>query len=445
VNTPLIEVATTYTLTVTNPAGGTVTRTATVVTDSGFTVTTYPMTIPRDQFETVMMADGRVLAVGDSPASNTAETYNAVPDMWTATLSTMTAARMLPKAVLLADGHILVTGGIGASGEYLSSAELYDPVARTFAATGSMTTPRQAHAMHLLEDGRVLVLGGSAAAGSGLLSAEIYNPLTGLFTATGNIGVARQNPELFPLSGGNILVQGGGSTFEIYNAATGTFSPTGGTTTANSIGAIRLMNGDVAMIGSTRWSGGSTVPIAAPLRQRIGAQLSLLPGGEVLIVGDSGVAGSEGISESEIYNPVTNTFRLTGKAIESRGHPRINLLYTGNVLVTGGLSFAPGEEGQLARAELYVNGYYIFAPIPVTTVTAPVSVGSGVAGVAISVTATPGARYIWQVAGGTVTGGRGTNAVTVTAGAAGTMQVRVLVISELGMPGAASAAVTVTP
>ena len=165
----------------------------------------------------------------------------------------------------------------------------------------------------------------------------------------------------------------------------------------------------------------------------------------MLIVGDSGVVGAEGISETEIYNPVMNTFRLSGKSIESRGHPRINLLRTGNVLVTGGYTFAPGVQGQMFSAELYVNGYSIFAPVPAMTVTAPASVGSGVAGVAISVTATPGARYVWQVTGGTVTGGRGTNAITVTVGAAGTMQIRVLVISELGMPGAASAAVTVTP
>ncbi len=47
----------------------------------------------------------------------------------------MTSARQGHRATLLANGKVLITGGFGGG----NTAELYDPVARTFTATGSMS------------------------------------------------------------------------------------------------------------------------------------------------------------------------------------------------------------------------------------------------------------------------------------------------------------------
>ena len=62
----------------------------------------------------------------------------------------------------------------------VASAELYDPTAGTFVATGSMTTPRETHTATVLGDGRVLLAGGalygSGAFGGSLASGELYTP-----------------------------------------------------------------------------------------------------------------------------------------------------------------------------------------------------------------------------------------------------------------------------
>jgi hypothetical protein len=56
----------------------------------------------------------------------------------------------------------------------LLEAELYDPVAETWAATSDMIQTRLGHTATLLPDGRVLVVGG---AGSELqAAAELYDP-----------------------------------------------------------------------------------------------------------------------------------------------------------------------------------------------------------------------------------------------------------------------------
>jgi len=75
-------------------------------------------------------------------------------------------------ATLLSTGKVLVAGGVGSPATYLSSAELYDPVAGTYSSTGSMNVSREAHTATAIAGGKVLVVGGS---GFGYLSsAELY-------------------------------------------------------------------------------------------------------------------------------------------------------------------------------------------------------------------------------------------------------------------------------
>ena len=111
----------------------------------------------------------------------------------------MTTARANAAAVRLRDGRVLICGGTatGEVGGVLSSAEVYDPAARSFTSTGSMTVPRAGQTITLLRDGRVLVAGGVQNAGfrSELASAEIYDPGAGTFSATGSMSVPRAGPQ----------------------------------------------------------------------------------------------------------------------------------------------------------------------------------------------------------------------------------------------------------
>src|SRR5882757_7358099 len=103
----------------------------------------------------------------------------------------MITPRANAAAIRLRDGRVLICGGTatGEIGGVLSSAELFDPAARTFTPTGSMTVPRSGQTITLLRDGRVLLTGGVRNAGfrSELSSAEIYVPAAGTFSATGSM------------------------------------------------------------------------------------------------------------------------------------------------------------------------------------------------------------------------------------------------------------------
>jgi len=79
----------------------------------------------------------------------------------------------------LSNGNVLIAGGRNYSHGALASAELYDPVAGTFTATGSMTVGRYSHTATLLPTGRVLIAGGMNDSGAPdsspyLASAELY-------------------------------------------------------------------------------------------------------------------------------------------------------------------------------------------------------------------------------------------------------------------------------
>ena len=112
----------------------------------------------------------------------------------------MTTTREYHAATLLTNGMVLISGGL-ASGVSLGSAELYDPTAATFTATGSLNTARYFHAATMLNDGTVLVTAGDS---GGSAAAEIYNPSAGAFTRTpNNMTAARSAHTATLLNGGH--------------------------------------------------------------------------------------------------------------------------------------------------------------------------------------------------------------------------------------------------
>jgi hypothetical protein len=102
----------------------------------------------------------------------------------------LTTARYGHTATLLPSGKVLVAAGV--SGNFLTSAELYDPASGTWTATGSLNTARYNHTATLLHNGKVLVVGGANGNGGNYLtSAELYDPASGTWTATGDLNTAR--------------------------------------------------------------------------------------------------------------------------------------------------------------------------------------------------------------------------------------------------------------
>jgi hypothetical protein len=88
----------------------------------------------------------------------------------------MIEARNGQAATLLSDGTVLVAGGQDPSGN-LASAELYDPISRTWTATAGMINARFGYTATQLLNGQVLVAGGVDT--SDPPAAELYTPGSG--------------------------------------------------------------------------------------------------------------------------------------------------------------------------------------------------------------------------------------------------------------------------
>lgn len=84
------------------------------------------------------------------------------------------------------------------------------------------------------------------------------------------------------------------------------------------------------------------------VQQRLYPTATLLPNGQVLIVGGYH-RGSGGIAQAELYNPTTGTFSASGSLTTGRYSATATLLNNGKVLIAGGRD----TSGPLSSAELY--------------------------------------------------------------------------------------------
>jgi hypothetical protein len=251
--------------------------------------------------------------------------------------SPLIAARAFAALARLPDGRILIVGGSGSEGSALSSAELFDPSAKSegrrgrFSATAPMSSPRSEPMISLLPDGRVLVAGGLALNGSPLATAEIFDPTgnggRGLFRATGSMAQGRSRAAIALLPNGRVLVGGGLGQAALASAelfdpqadnGLGAFVPTGGLTSARQrAGVQRLASGLVLLVGGADAEGGAlaSAELFDPQGEEgigsfspsaglsIGREIPLcaqLPDGRVLVAGgrNNGVLAS-----AEIWSP----------------------------------------------------------------------------------------------------------------------------------------------
>lgn len=208
-----------------------------------------------------LLANGRVLIAGGAAnigAIGTAELYDAVTGTFVPTGS-LANPRFGHTATRLADGRVLIAGGTG-GGSASATAEIYDPVTGTFSFTGAMTTGRFAHAAAALQDGKVLIAGGGLGLGgtTGPASAELYDPVAGTFASTGTLSVGRVYATATAMASGKVLVAGGfpcvpcgpHRSAEIYDPTTGAFTGAGLMTAGRGRhAATRLPDGTVLVVG----------------------------------------------------------------------------------------------------------------------------------------------------------------------------------------------------
>ena len=138
----------------------------------------------------------------------------------------MSTGRVSHTATLLRNGKVLGGGFIPSPGDYLASAELYDPASGTWSATGSMSTGRFEHTATLLPNGQVLVAGGGSSSGYPYLaSAELYDPASGIWSATVSLSTARYEYTATLPPNGQVLVASGFTSSEWYYAECAALRP----------------------------------------------------------------------------------------------------------------------------------------------------------------------------------------------------------------------------
>jgi len=291
-------------------------------------------------------------------------------------------ARFAHTATLLQNGRVLIAGGMERNGVWLNSAELWDPDTERFIASGKMLARRAGATATLLPNGQVLIAGGSDGSAPNLASAELFDPRNGQFTRAGDMLGPRSHAAAILLRSGKVLIAGGNAsgdneqlaTAEIYDPVTGKFAPTGNLQAARSYyTAVMLKDGRVLLAGGL--SGGqypyhqveATSEIYDPATERFTLTGSLatprfkhgaalLPDGRVLIVGGSSENGRQyEYSSTEIFDSKTGRF--------SAGPPmnfeRYKLFY-GVVALRDGRILVAGGAGQM---EIYDPSKATFVPI----------------------------------------------------------------------------------
>src|SRR5439155_1166664 len=176
---------------------------------------------PRAAHTATLLQDGHLLVTGggnDDSNMASAQLYHPAIGMWQR-IGNMNHERRKHTATLLPNGQVLVTGGTPC-GDIIGdcppgprgSAELYDPITRTWTNTGSFAVARWDHTATLLPNGQVLVAGGLGTDGvTHLASAELYDPATGTWTETGSMATGRDLHTATLLPNGQVLVAGGGT------------------------------------------------------------------------------------------------------------------------------------------------------------------------------------------------------------------------------------------
>jgi hypothetical protein len=352
---------------------------------TGVFTATSNMASARNNHTATLLQSGKVLIAGGQndgglTALAVAELFDPSTGAFIATSTAMTKHRTYHTATLLQSGMVLIAGGYNGGGyvasSYEASAELYDPGAKTFTATGSMTTARNNQTSTLLPSGKVLITGGWNQTSAFLAGAELYNPSNGTFSATGSsLSSAREAHSATLLPNGKVLIAGGwnGSTvladMELYDPSSGTngtFTSIGNMVSARKYHiAMMLTTGQVLISGGDNNGGTlSTAELYNPAiasfsaaagsmtDTRTNPTATMLQNGKVLITGGQQLTSGGILNIAELYDPSTGLFTSTGNMTTYRVYHTATLLPNGKVLITGGEGLGASTSEQ-ASTELY--------------------------------------------------------------------------------------------
>ncbi|MBL8714481.1 MAG: hypothetical protein JNL79_00685 [Myxococcales bacterium] len=291
------------------------------------------------------LVDGNALIHGVTGITVVGSLVTLVVETWSYAAATKVFTRRADPApaevgaTVLPSGYALIAG---------KNAQFWAPSTATWSAPATLPYDFTGGTATVLPSGAVLLAGGLGG-GSAILTAT-GQPSSGAFTASGNLAFGRVGGRATRLLDGRVLFAGGNPPSGItadgsVNAEL--FDPVAGTTTTKPLTTARvdaaqvlLASGKVLIAGG---QGKSTAELFDPTTGasaatgslsavRQGASATLLPDGRALVVGGSG------LSTAETYDEKTGTFTaLASKTSAPRtGHGAV-LLPSGLVMVVSGV------------------------------------------------------------------------------------------------------------
>lgn len=362
-----------------------------------------------------ILPDGRVLVVGgersqsNANSLSSAEIYDPRTNSWSSGPA-MNLGRMGHTATPLPTGQVLVVGGDtvqpGMPAVATNSAELFDPATNSWRVGAAASLGREHHTATVLPDGRVLIVGGEATApGSGqqrvLASAELYDPRTNSWSQVADLGRPRVGHTATVLPDGRVVVSGGETlaadgqrdmtpAVEIFDPASGSWAETGslsigrtghtanllpdgriliagGQTAATRGGRLQFVAAGAAILPSASAEvfdpqAGTWQPVASLGTPRTGHSATLLPSGQLLVIGGYAPNGTTPLGTAERYDPATDAWSPSNIPT-ARAEHTATLLADGSVLIVGGKGGPNDYIGQVDR-------YTSRATVPSATPTA---------------------------------------------------------------------------
>jgi hypothetical protein len=321
----------------------------------------------RTGFDSVVLGDGSVLAVGDDvaclpgpaePGSERAERYEPDTDTWTEAES-LNKPRKSFATVRLSDGRALVVGGANPDDALYSSTKLFDPATGSWTDGPLLDVARGDPAAATLTDGRVLI-------GSVTFRGETNSTTTTEILDAGAEAWSNAAPiegfaihTFIPLADGSALAVGDGFEMESvllrFEPAAGTWTALDGPSVVRQPRILPLDGGDALAFGyedlpigrspsvrverfagaSGRWS--EVAPMATP---REDALITQLADGRVFVAGgatwNADGSGGRALATTEIYDPATDRWSAGPDLLEPRKDGHALLLSDGSVLIHGG-------------------------------------------------------------------------------------------------------------
>lgn len=270
----------------------------------------------RGAHASILLSNGALLVAGGRTAQGVAlssvEAFDPATGLWQPAGS-LSQARSSASPVLLPDGRALFFGGNTASAAS-AAIDVYDPATQTTSYFATMSSPRSSPAVGLLPDGRVLVVGADSPVS---LSAEIFDPVTKTFAPA---SLPSAEPATYAaLPSGKLLLTtkalSGPSSTEIYEPAAGAWRVVARHRNTDNQEIATLTDGRILTAGlvsemsyerrfdpaSEQWQ-----EAAALLVPRIRHRLVRLPDGRALAIGGARIVGpgqAENLASCEYFVP----------------------------------------------------------------------------------------------------------------------------------------------